>query len=33
MSLNTPKGVMNTDYFHDRKTKKHLIYRYKSKIS
>ena len=26
-----PKGVMNADYFHDRKTKKHLIYRFKSR--
>jgi SAM-dependent methyltransferase len=31
MNLNTPKGVMNADYFHDRTTKKHLIYRYKSR--
>ena len=31
MSLNTPKGVMTADYSHDRKQKKHLIYRFKSR--
>ena len=31
MSLAAPKGVMNKDYSRDRKKKKHLIYRYKSR--
>ena len=31
MNSNSPKGVMTERYSHDRKKKKHLIYRYKSR--
>jgi len=31
VSSKIPKGVMTADYFHGRTTKKHLIYRYKSR--
>ena len=31
VSSKNPKGVMTEDYSRDRKTKKHLIYRYKSR--